>query len=87
MAETTDTPEDTLVAATQEAALPLRGLTLIGTFSKPDGSSALLRTANGSIRKVEPGDRVGSSTVTAIDDGELLLVSGLHSRRLTLPDG
>lgn len=87
LAETTDTPADTLVAATQEGALPLRGLTLIGTFNKPDGGTALIRTANGDIKKVETGDRVGSATVSAIDDGALFLVSGMHTRRLTLPEG
>ncbi|WP_157706677.1 amidophosphoribosyltransferase [Roseovarius faecimaris] len=87
MAETTDTPADTLVAATQEGALPLHGLVLLGTFDKAEGSSALIRTRNGDIRMVQTGDNVGSSTVSAIDDGALYLVSGAHTKRLTLPEG
>ena len=56
-------------AATQTATLPRRGLVLLGTFVKPDGPRALLRTARGRIEQVAPGDQVGGVTIAAIEPG------------------
>lgn len=59
-------------AATQEQALPLDGLALIGTFLKPTGAKALLRQGN-RIKQVTMGGKIAGHTVTAIEDSQILL--------------
>ena len=86
MAQNTETPPETLRAATTEAALPLSSLALLGTYERSDGPAALIRTPNGNTRFVEPGDKIGASTVTAIEMGVLHLARGSDHRKLTLPD-
>ncbi|MFK7939000.1 MAG: pilus assembly protein PilZ [Roseovarius sp.] len=86
MANSTDTPPETLAAATQTNALPHRRLTLLGTFDKSDGPTALIRSPTGDIQMVRPGDAVGNATVTAIEMGVLHLTSGQHTTRLHLLD-
>jgi len=86
MAQTTDTPEDTLQAATQEGILPRRGMTLLGTFVRDVSPMALVRVRPGDVRTVSLGDQLGTSIVMAIESGALYLAQNGVSRRLTLPE-
>ncbi len=71
-------------AATQTGALPRRGLVLLGTFVKPDGPRALLRTGAGRIEQVAPGDRVGGVTIAAIEPGLVHIQTGGSPGRLRI---
>lgn len=86
MSNETETPQETLAAATIEEVLPIHRMTLLGTFDKGDTLSALIRTPDGAIHMLRPGDTLGNATVTAIDMGVLRLSVGAHSARLTMPD-
>ncbi|WP_371223709.1 amidophosphoribosyltransferase [Roseovarius sp. 2305UL8-3] len=87
MAETTDTPQDTHDKATQENVLPRRGLTLLGTMINDEAPIALLRVRPGDIRRVSPGDQVGTALVIAIEPGIVHLARGGASQRLSMPQG
>jgi len=87
MAQETDTPRETLAAATTENALPPDGIALLGTFEKPSGSEALIRYDNGRVRKVGIGDTIGRRQVVAIDSGTLMLMRDGKALRLTMPGG
>ncbi|MDF1671404.1 MAG: hypothetical protein P1U83_17535 [Roseovarius sp.] len=87
MAQNTQTPPETLEAATDKAALPNRRLTLIGTYEKAGGDTALIRMADGNFSMVATGDTIGAATITAIETGMVRLTLGAHSARLTLPEG
>lgn len=84
-AETKQAPSQVTRAATQYANLPAGRLALLGTFLRGETGRALVRTASGSIYKVEPGDHIGYATVTGIDHGALHLVQGGMARKVTMP--
>lgn len=86
MAQNTDTPPETLEAATEENALPTHSLSLVGTFDKADGTTALIRMATGEIRMVGIGDKIGTSTVMGVEMGVLHLARGGDIRKLTMPE-
>ncbi|MFY9238939.1 MAG: hypothetical protein WAO78_08745 [Roseovarius sp.] len=71
-------------AATIEGALPNDPVILLGTFSAPTGTFALIR-ARGEIQRVILGDAVGRETVAAIEDGSLVLVRGARTDVLQIP--
>ena len=82
-----NTPENVAKLATEEQALDLSGLALLGTMVDPEGPRALLRTAAGDIRKVAPGDRIGRAQVQAISAGAVQ-ISGLAGvDTLRMPEG
>lgn len=71
-------------AATQEEALPLSGLSLIGTILAPSGARALLRQGR-RIRQVGTGDRIAGHTVAAIEAGQIVLARGGTTQVLQIP--
>lgn len=81
------TPAKAAAAATQEGALPMGRLTLIGLFGPDTDLTALVRLSGGRIRKVRRGQRLGDGRVAGIDADGLVLQSGDRTRRLTLPGG
>lgn len=85
MTNTTPTNDKVATAATQEEILPLSSLTLIGTLLAPKGPRALLRQSAGGVKQVSPGDRIGGHTVTAIEDGTILLTRSGQSQSLSIP--
>lgn len=87
MAETTDTPQETLDNATQENVLPRTGLVLLGTMINDEAPRALVRIRHGDIRRVGPGDKVGRALVMAIEPGAIYLARGGNSQRLAIPQG
>jgi len=82
---TTETTTNPIVIenAQEPEKLDLNKLTLLGIFTKPDGSTALIRMANGQIASVTPGDTTGDMTVTALDDNALYL-SDRRGRQVVL---
>ena len=86
---TTPTPAETLAAATQ-TDVPIqtneRRATLIGTYIKPEGSTAIVRMRSGRIRQITLGDRIGQARVTLIEDGAIRVTSKDQNYRLTLPE-
>lgn len=86
MAQETETPSETLESATEAGRLPLRNLTLLGTFTGSDTPQALVRHGDGRVQKVAPGDRIGARRVVAIDQKSLILIRKGATLRLTLPD-
>lgn len=59
--------------ATLPEALDLSALTVIGLIEGHNGAVALLRSSNGDIARVIPGDAVFGVTVTAIGEAQILL--------------
>lgn len=76
---------DPAQTATQQDALPLRQLALLGTITGPAGEEALLRGADGRIHRARPGDRIEGVQIIAIDNGSVAIVARGQSYRLDLP--
>ncbi|MFN3211159.1 MAG: hypothetical protein ACE369_19620 [Roseovarius sp.] len=87
MASETDTPRETLQAATQKNALPSGRLALLGTFLKPGGDRAIIRTSSGKIATVTKGTTIGNAKVIAIEEGRLVLLRGTNTTTLEMPRG
>lgn len=85
MSQTTETPAETLEAATNENALPHSRLALLGTIIKPDTATALVRLGSDTVQSVTIGDEIGGAQVVAIEEGELYLEQHGRARKLTLP--
>ncbi|MFN3664009.1 hypothetical protein [Yoonia sp.] len=68
-------PEQTLASqqATVADALDLNSLTLIGLFSTTEGPAALIRSADGQVARVVPGEQALGITATAIGDAQVLV--------------
>ncbi|WP_306113865.1 MULTISPECIES: hypothetical protein [unclassified Roseovarius] len=82
MSDQTDTPQETLRAATIENAMHQSWATVLGTVVKPEEVRALIRYSSGRIANVTPGDRVGRGTVVAIEDGVVVLTLNGETRKL-----
>ncbi|MBC7132860.1 MAG: hypothetical protein H5U16_07105 [Roseovarius sp.] len=87
MTDETETPAATLAAATTTADLPRRGPVLLGTMHGPESARALLRLANGEIRTVETGARIGTARLVAIGEGVVILDDRGRAERLEMPRG
>lgn len=87
MASETETPRETLETATDRNALPSGRLALLGTFLKPDGDRALIRTASGKIETVTKGTTIGNAKVVAIEAGKLIIARGSKTTTLEMPKG
>jgi hypothetical protein len=73
--------------ATQENALNLRKINLIGVFGTPSNRRALVRTSSGSYRNLQVGDRLDGGRVVAIGDSELRYEKGGRNLTLRIPNG
>ena len=74
MPATAPTPPQVATAALIPDALPAEGIALLGTFTKPDGATALIRTSSGALQTLRTGDTLGQYQITAISDGQINLV-------------
>ena len=73
--------------ATEQNAINLGKVNLIGVYGSPSDRRALVRLKSGRYVKVEVGDRVDGGRVAAIGDGELRYVKGGRNITLKLPKG
>ncbi len=80
------TPPEVAAAASRPVSLSLSDLTLIGTFTGPEGGRALIRNPGGEIVQVTVGDETPAGTVVVVAETHLLLVRGTESIVLPLPD-
>ncbi|MGX9354840.1 hypothetical protein ACS3SW_06670 [Roseobacteraceae bacterium S113] len=72
-------------AATQENAINLRRVNLIGVYGKPSDRRALIRLSNGRFKKVKVGDRLDGGRILAISDDQLRYQKGGRNVTLDLP--
>ncbi|TMV08883.1 hypothetical protein FGK63_07120 [Ruegeria sediminis] len=72
-------------AATQQGALAKNSVAVLGVFGPSNDLRALMRLSNGRIEKVEPGSRVGSGTVAAIDENGVMLRQSGQTKRIDIP--
>lgn len=72
-------------AATQEDAITLRGINLIGIYGEAGDRRALVRLQSGRYSKLEVGDRLNGGRVTAIDTDRLLYVRNGQTVVLRMP--
>ena len=78
------TPGKVAELATEENALDLGGVALLGTMVDGARRSALLRLASGTVQKVAPGDRIG---LAKVQEG-VVVISGLGgTETLRMPGG
>ncbi|MCE0503758.1 hypothetical protein LR948_00170 [Roseivivax sp. GX 12232] len=82
-------PSNTSVsrAATEENALNLRRINLIGVYGNESNRQALVRLGNGRYVKVGVGDRLDGGRVSAIGESQLRYVKGGRNMTLEMPRG
>jgi hypothetical protein len=78
-------PGGVAVAATQEGAIRLRDLNLIGVYGRANAPRALVRLGNGRYAHVEVGSSLDGGQVTAIGDGVLNYVKRGRTIVLEVP--
>lgn len=71
--------------ATEDNALIMEGMALIGVFGTEESRRALLRLSNGSFVRVSRGTTIDGWRVIAIGPDELRLLRAGETRRLLLP--
>lgn len=73
--------------ATEQNALALREMNLIGVYGASGNRRALVRMPNGRFVKVSVGDRLDGGKVTAIGDGQLTYQKGSRTLMLKMLKG
>lgn len=73
--------------ATEERALNLRRINLIGVYGKPSDRRALVRLPSGRYVKVKVGDRIDGGRIVAIGETQLQYQKGGKNTTLKLPNG
>lgn len=74
-------------AATDNNAIALGRVSLVGVFGTSSNRRALVRMPNGRFKKVSVGDRVDGGRVAAIDSGSLRYTKGGRTVTLQMPKG
>jgi len=74
-------------AATEQNAISLRQVNLIGVYGSPSNRRALVRLANGRYEKVQVGDKLDGGQVAAIGESELRYQKRGKSIVLRIPKG
>ncbi|SEP98500.1 hypothetical protein SAMN05428995_102225 [Loktanella sp. DSM 29012] len=87
VAPTGPVPGGVARAATQENAIRLRDMNLVGVYGRPNARRALVRLGNGRYVKVEVGSALDGGRVTAIGDSALNFVKRGRTYALQLPTG
>ncbi|MBM1220849.1 hypothetical protein JQU17_15955 [Ponticoccus sp. SC2-23] len=80
-------PQTVASAATQENAINLRQINLIGVYGRPSDRRALVRLSNGRYVRVGVGDRLDGGRVAAIEDNTLSYVKSGRNVTLEIPSG
>jgi len=73
--------------ATQQNAINLRKVNLIGVYGASNDRRALVRLSNGRYKKIKIGDRIDGGKVAAISTSELRYVKGGRTIVLKMPRG
>lgn len=68
-----ETPENVAEIATVPDAISLSTTVLIGTILGGEQPTALVRLQSGRIRSLNPGDRLDTRRIRAIQEGRVLL--------------
>jgi len=71
--------------ATEEDAISLRGINLIGIYGEAGDRRALVRLQSGRYTKIEVGDRLNGGRVSAIDSDRVLYVRNGQTVVLRMP--
>ncbi|NNK78646.1 MAG: hypothetical protein HKP40_08040, partial [Litoreibacter sp.] len=74
-------------AATDNNAISLGSVALVGVFGTPSNRRALVRMPNGKFKKVSVGDRVDGGRVAAIGEAQLRYTKGGRTVTLNMPKG
>lgn len=74
-------------AATQDNAINLRRVNLIGVYGTPSDRRALVRLSNGRFQKVKVGDALDGGRILAISDTQLRYQKSGRNLVLDLPQG
>ncbi|WP_298261400.1 hypothetical protein [uncultured Litoreibacter sp.] len=74
-------------AATDNNAIALGKVALVGIFGKSSSRRALVRMPNGRFKKVGVGDRVDGGRVAAISESQLKYTKGGRTLTLQMPKG
>ncbi|MCZ0813389.1 hypothetical protein N5A93_14200 [Roseovarius sp. EGI FJ00037] len=74
-------------AATEQNAISLRQVNLIGVYGSPSNRRALVRLANGRYQKVQVGDKLDGGQVAAIGESELRYQKRGRNIVLKIPKG
>lgn len=74
-------------AATEQNAISLRQVNLIGVYGSPSNRRALVRLANGRYEKVQVGDKLDGGQVAAIGESELRYQKRGRNIVLKIPKG
>lgn len=71
--------------ATLKDAMPLNRVNLVGLFGPQNDLRALIRTPNGRIQEVAPGDKAGFGRIVGIDADGVMLEKFGRTSRLAMP--
>ena len=74
-------------AATQDSAIRLRDINLIGVYGQPSARRALVRLGNGQFVRVQVGSDLDGGQVTAIGENALNYVKRGTTYALQIPQG
>ncbi|MBR2573846.1 MAG: hypothetical protein IKE14_05915 [Loktanella sp.] len=74
-------------AATQDSAIRLRDINLIGVYGQPSARRALVRLGNGQFVRVQVGSELDGGQVTAIGENALNYVKRGTTHALQIPQG
>ncbi|NVO29083.1 hypothetical protein HJ526_16765 [Donghicola sp. C2-DW-16] len=74
-------------AATEDNVISLKEMNLIGVYGSDSNRRALIRLPNGRYKKVQVGDKIEGSKVTAISADAIRLVKGSRNVVLSMPKG
>ncbi|MEL7279389.1 MAG: hypothetical protein AAFY35_05945 [Pseudomonadota bacterium] len=83
--DTTPLSFATYLSATERGVLPMERPTLLGTFSGPEGTKALVRLPTGEVKEMRRNDYMGQAQVLAVGAGHLDLGLLGQVYRLTIP--
>ena len=81
------TPARVAQTATKKVDLGSGSETLIGVFGPEQSMKALVRDANGRIRKVKRGSRISAGLIVAIDAKGLMVQRSGKVERMAIPAG
>ena len=79
------TPANVAALAHTDAPIPLDRAVLIGTVLRADRPLALVRLANGNVRRLTLGDRMNGGEIVAIDETRVIFARREESWSLELP--